>query len=266
MRRALLVAVIAITMFPLTPSQAQQAPSPAPTAPSAADLAIATERFPQRDSVRIVCWSISENTGPVSEIVVLETDAEGRAWPLWRSAMDSSYSPKIRFLPGATLHGLAVALVERQTGAGSSQLDVIGKLNGHIGRLQRFDGSEFEVRPLDGADRSSLIVHTDVSVLDVPEIYRWNGARLVIDSAAHPDFYRELLSEDQREIPSDSAAIVFVNLARIAALAGDRAAAIQILENALSAESSKGAAAEAGTLRLIDRELRALRPQEKRAR
>ncbi len=227
-------------------------------------VALATEQFPDRDNVRIVCWSISENTGPVSEIVVLETDAEGRAWPLWRSAMDSSYSPKIWFLPGTTLHGLAVALVERQTGAASSELDVVGKFNGHIARLQRFDGSEFEVRPLEGADFSSLIVHTDVSVLDVPEIYRWNGTRLVIDSAAHPDFYGRLLTEDRKSLPSDSAAIVLVNLARIAVLANDQEAARQILERARSAERSKGASANAETLRLISQALSAIRAKEKR--
>jgi hypothetical protein len=266
MRRALTVVLVVIILFPRTRSRAQQAPSQSPTASAPASLAIATEHFPKHDSVRIVCWSILEDRGPASEIVVFETDAEGRARSLWHSAVDSSYSPRILFLPGITLHGLAVALVERQTGAASSELDVIGKFNGHIGRLQRFDGSEFDVRPLDGADHSSLIVHTDVSVLDVPEIYGWNGARLVIDSAAHPEFYRQLLIEDRKNLPSDSAAIVLVNLARIAVLAGDRVAAKQILDNALSAERSKGASADSEALRRIGRELRTLRAPERRTR
>ena len=264
MRNGLTLVLFVISMFPQTSSRAQQPLSQSPTAPSTADVALATEHFPDRDNVRIVCWSIREDIGPVSEIVVFETDAEGRAWPLWHSAIDISYSPKIRFLPGATLHGLAVALVERQNGAASSELDVIGKFNGHIARLQRFEGSEFDIQPIQGATLPFLIVHNDVDVLDVPEIYRWNSVRFVRDSAAHPDFYRQILAEDRKTLPLDSAAIVLINLARIAVLASDQAAARQILEGARSSELSKGALANAETLRLVSQALGAILVKEHR--
>lgn len=235
---SLVLAALLCTAVWLIPfADAQDTPLRTATATSAADLTVVSKHFPERYAVQILCWSVhDEKTGPVSQIVVLQTDREGVAQALWQSPLDDSYSPKIQFLLGVALGGLPVALVERQTGAASSVLDVIGRFKGRIQRLQRFDGSDFDLRPLDGADRPSLIVHTDVNILDVPEIYRWVGARFIIDSAAHPDFYRQLLAEDRKTLPSDTAAIVLVNLARIAALADDRAAASQILDHALSAE------------------------------
>ena len=192
---SLVLAALLCTAVWLIPfADAQDTPLRTATATSAADLTVVSKHFPERYAVQILCWSVhDEKTGPVSQIVVLQTDREGVAQALWQSPLDDSYSPKIQFLLGVALGGLPVALVERQTGAASSVLDVIGRFKGRIQRLQRFDGSDFDLRPLDGADRPSLIVHTDVNILDVPEIYRWVGARFIIDSAAHPDFYRQLL-------------------------------------------------------------------------
>ena len=222
---------------------------------------IVSGRFPESEDIAIVCWSIPEpRAGFLSQISVVQTDAHGVARLLWQSALENSYSPKIRFIEEIMVQGLPLALVERQTGAASSQLDVIGKRDGRVARLLRLDGFEFDVEPLDGGKLPFLIAHTDASILDVPEIYRWNGSGMVEDSAAHPDYYRRLLDEDRAALPENASGVVLVNLARIAVLSGDRAAAKTILTGALSKERSKGNAANQETLRLIDKALRALSP------
>lgn len=144
---------------------------------------------------------------------------------------------------------LPLALVERQTGAASSQLDVIGKAAGRIVRLLQIDGFKFDVVPLDESRLPFIIAHTDASVLDVPDIYRWNGDRFVEDSAAHSEYYRQRLGEDKNILPENSSGVVLVNLARIAILSGDETEAKTILTEALSRERSKGAQANAETLR-----------------
>ncbi|MGB8525086.1 MAG: hypothetical protein WCD43_19140 [Candidatus Acidiferrales bacterium] len=177
---------------------------------------------------------------------------------MWQSPIDNSYAPQIRFIEEITAEGLPLALVERQTGAASSQLDVIGKAAGRIVRLLQIDGFKFDVAHLDGSKLPFIIAHTDASVLDVPDIYRWNGGRFVEDSAAHSDYYRQRLAEDKIALPEDSSGVVLVNLARIAVLSGDRVEAKAILADALSRERSKGGEANEETLRVINRALRAL--------
>ena len=164
------------------------------------------------------------------------------------------------------MQGLPLALVERQTGAASSQLDIIGKAAGRVIRLLELDGFKFDVEQLDGDKLPSVVAHTDASILDVPEIYRWNGTRFVEDSASHPNYYRRLLAEDRDTLPENSSGVVLVNLARIAALSGDRNAAKTILTDALSRERSKGGAANEETLRLINKALHGLEQDSRRSK
>lgn len=215
--------------------------------------------FPQREDMGILCWSIpEEGAGYLSQIVVFRTTRQGIARVLWQSRLDHSYSPQIRFIPEITLQELPLALVERQIGAASSQLDVIGKAANRVVRLLQIDGFRFDVERLDTGKLPFIIAHTDASILDVPDIYRWNGSRFVEDSASHPEYYRQLLAEDRRKLPADSSGTVLVNLSRIAVLSGDRSAAKQILDDALSRERSRGDAADKQTLLLITHALRAL--------
>ena len=224
---------------------------------------VISRHFPGREGTTVLCWSIpEERAGYQSQIVVFQTDTEGAAKLLWQSPLDNSYAPQIRFMEKITAQGLPLALVERQTGAASSQLDVIGKVAGRIVRLLQIDGFKFDVEHLEGSKLPFIIAHTDASVLDVPDIYRWNGGRFVQDSAAHPDYYRQRLAEDKSALPDDSSGVVLVNLSRIAVLSGDRAEAKTILKDALSRERSKGDEANEETLRLIDKALRALEPSQ----
>ena len=217
------------------------------------------QHFPQREDLGILCWTIpEEGTGYVSQIAVVQAGRNGIAGLLWQSSLDNSYSPRIRFLSEIASQGVPLALVERQTGAASSQLDVIGKVAGRFARLLQIDGFKFDVERLDAGEPPVLIAHTDASILDVPDIYRWNGSRFVEDSATHSDYYRQLLAEDRNKLPVDASGAVLVNLSRIAVLSGDRTAAKTILDNALSRERAKGDAANKETLRLIAEALRAL--------
>lgn len=225
---------------------------------------VVSRHFPGREGTNILCWSIpEERAGYQSQIVVFQTDAQGAAKLLWQSPIDNSYDPQIRFIEEITAQGLPLALIERQTGAASSQLDVIGKAAGRIVRLVQIDGFKFDVAHLDGSKLPFIIAHTDASVLDVPDIYRWNGGRFVEDSAAHSDYYRQRLAEDKSALPEDSGAAVLVNLARIALLSGDRAEAKAILADALSRERSKGNEANEETLKLIHKALHALEPSRR---
>ncbi len=225
---------------------------------------VVLQHFPQREDVSVLCWSIPEaRAGYLSQIIVVQTDSQGFARLLWQSPLDNSYSPQIRFIPEITVQGLPLALVERQTGAASSQLDVIGKTAGRVMRLLQIDGFRFDVKRLDGSKLPFLIAHRDASILDVPDIYRWNGSRLVEDSASHADYYRQLLAEDSNKLPANSSGVVLVNLSRIAVLSGDRTRAKTILEDALSRELRKGDAANRETLRLITEALHALVPHSR---
>jgi hypothetical protein len=177
---------------------------------------------------------------------------------LWQSQLENAYSPQIRFIPEIMTQGMPLALVERQTGAASSQLDVIGNASGRVGRLLELDGFQFDVKRLDGSELPVIVAHRDASILDVPAIYRWNGIRFVDDSRSHPNFYRQLLVRDKEKLPSDASGVVLVNLSRISVLSGDLNGARAILADALSAEREKGSAANPETLQLISDELRAL--------
>ena len=222
---------------------------------------IVVRHFPQRQDLLILCWSIPEHAaGYLSQIDVVETDHRGIAKLLWQSPLEYSYSPQIRFIQEITEQGMPLALVERQTGAASSQLDVLGKTNGRVVRLLQIDGFKFDVEHLEGANLPFIIAHSDASILDVPEIYRWSDGRFVDDSASHPTYYQELLAEDRATLAENSSGVVLINLSRIAALAGDRNEARSILLEALSRERSKENAANQETLRLIKKALHALAP------
>jgi len=217
------------------------------------------QHFPGREDVGILCWAIPEDgAGYLSQIIVFETDRRAIATRLWQSSIDSSYYPEIRFIPEIRVQGLPLALVQRQTGAASSQLDVIGIAAGRMGRLIHFDGFQFDVVSLDGAKLPFIVAHRDASILDVPEIYRWNGSTFVEDSSSHPVYYRELLAQDKAKLRPDADAVVLVNLSRIAVLSGDRSVARSILEDALSRERNKGNGANMESLRLISKALRDL--------
>ena len=223
---------------------------------------VAFQHFPGRESVGILCWSVPEpGAGYLSQIVVLETDKQGNSKLLWQSPLDNSYAAQVRFIPEIIVQGMPLALVERQTGAASSRLDVIGETPaGHITRLFRTDGFRFDVEHLDGGELPFLIAHRDASILDVPDIYRWNGRQFAEDSASHPGYYRQLLIDAEEKIPPDSSGIVMVSLSRIAVLSGDQGAARTILEDALSQERNKGQKANQETLRLISNALQSLGP------
>ncbi len=222
---------------------------------------IVSEHFPQRQDLTIVCWSIPEQAdGYLSQVAVLQIDGRATATLLWQSPLTYAYSPKIRFIEEIRTQDLPLALVERQTGAASSQLDVIGKRAGRVERLLELDGFKFDVERLDGANLPFIIAHSDPNILDVPAIYRWNGVRFVDDSRSHPGYYRNLLSQDRRTLPENSSGVALVDLSRIAILAGDPSGARRILNDALATERNKGDAADKETLRLINQALRALTP------
>ncbi len=215
--------------------------------------------FPGREDVRILCWAAPEkNAGYFSQIVVFQTDRLGTAKLLWQSELENAYAPQIHFIPEILTQSTRVALVERQTGAASSQLDLIGKQAGRFGRLLRIDGSQFEIKSLDGSKPPVIVAHGDVSVLDVPTIYGWNGSRFENQSRIHPSFYRELLAQDKAKLPSDASAIVLVSLSKIAELSGDRSETKAVVDEALAREQKKGREASAETLRLISERRRTL--------
>ncbi len=213
---------------------------------------VVSQSFPKAEGLQLACWVVpDEGEGYFSQIVVFHVDDDGRAKILWQSELDTAYSPKIQFIEEISPSGIPIALVERQNGATTSQLDVVGKISGRFQRLAQINGFKFNVEHVDGSNLPLVIAHTDGNILDIPLIYRWTGSRFVDDSASHPTYYRRLLSEYKAELPSASSGIVMVNLSRIAILSGDRSEARKILENALSSERSKGNAANKETLRDI---------------
>jgi len=217
------------------------------------------KQFPGREGIGILCWSNPvEGAGFISQIVVFQTNHNGSTRILWESSLDNSYSPEIRFIPEIVLEGLPLALVERKTGAASGELDVIGRKAGRVVVLGELEGFEFEITRLEYAKLPFVVAHQDANILDVPEIYRWNGSRFLEDSRSHPDYYRELLAEDRNKLTKDTSGVVLLNLARIALLSGDRADARGILESALSRERSKGDEADKETIRRIEVALRSL--------
>lgn len=226
---------------------------------TAAGQNLVFQNFPERNDVGILCWSIPDQGGGyLSEIIVFETDRQGISKLLWQSPLDNLYSPRIRFIPEVKAQGLPVVLVERQIGASSSELDVIGRSGGHIASLTEIDGFKFDIAPLDGSKLPFIVTHRDADILDVPDIYRWNGNRFVEDSASHPGYYRKLLADDKTTLPARPSAAVLINLSRIAVLSGDRTTAKKILDEALANEHSKGRQANPGTLQLIGKALRNL--------
>jgi hypothetical protein len=211
---------------------------------------LVSKKFPHAEGVEIICWEVSEKSeGFTSQIVIFQNESNKPARILWQSALDSSYSPKIQFLDEITVSGLPIALVERQIGAAASQLDIIGKVSGRFQRLTQIDGCQFDIEHLDASKMPYIVAHDDENILDVPIIYRWRQNSFMEDSAAHPEYYRQLLVKDKAKLPSGTSAIVLVNLSRIAILSGDRAEAKTILTEALSRERSKGN--EAGKYTLV---------------
>lgn len=213
--------------------------------------------FPKHRDIGILCWSVPDQaSGYLSGIVVVQTDRDGNSTVLWDSHVDNSYSPQIRVVPEIQVHGLPLVLVKRQTGAASSELDVIGKTAASFRQLFHVDGFKFDVAPLEGSKLPSIIAHRDASILDVPHIYRWNGGRFVESSDSHPMYYQKLLTHDKKSLPTNPSAAVLVNLAQIALLSGDRAASTKILDEALVRERNKGPAANPEMLHRIARALR----------
>lgn len=132
----------------------------------------------------LVCWSVPDKrAGYLSQIVVLEAGRQGFPRILGHSRVDESYSAQIRFVPQIRSEGLSLALVQRQTGAGSSELDVIGKQEGHFADLLRIGGFQFDIARLEGSKLPLIIAHRDASILDVPAIYRWDQGQFLEDSA-----------------------------------------------------------------------------------
>lgn len=222
------------------------------------DRKLVSGRFPDREDLAILCWSVPDADGYLSQILVFRNDGQGKARVLWESPLDYAYSPQIQFVRDITVEGVPLALVERQTGAASSHLDVIGKSAGRIARLLSIDGFKFDVQRLDGSKLPFIVAHVDASTLDVPTIYRWNGSRFVDDSASHPNFYKQLLADDKARLPEGSSGVVRVNLSRIALLSGDYREAKAILDQALSNEQSKGDESDPLTLQLINKALHSL--------
>lgn len=214
--------------------------------------------FPRHREVEILCWSApDQRIGYLSQIIIIRTNSVGISSVLWQSSLDSSYSPQIRFVPEIQIQGLPLALVQRQTGAASSELDVIGKTANGFARLFHADGFKFDVARLDGGKMPLIIAHRDASILDVPQIYGWDGSRFVMRSTSYPKYYRKLLEEDRKTLPSDLSVPVLVNLAQVASLAKDRDAAKAILDDALAKERRKGSRADREMLHRITEELRA---------
>ena len=228
--------------------------------PSAAESpSVVAQKFPHTEGLEILCWvAPQDGKGYLSQIVIFQADSDEPANVLWQSHLDPAYSPEIRFVEEITASGLPIALVERQNGAATSQLDVVAKVSGRFQSLAQIDGFKFEVEHLDGSKLPFIIAHTDGNILDVPVIYRWTGRRFVEDSASHQAYYRQLLSEDKAKLPPNSSGIVLVNLSKVALLSGNRLEARTILNDALSRERSKGDAANKETLRDIREALRSL--------
>jgi hypothetical protein len=150
---------------------------------------VVQQSFPKQANLHILCWSVpQEGAGYLSQVIVFQADVRGSAKLLWQSQLENAYSPQIRFIPEIIAQGTPLALVERQTGAASSQLDVVGKEAGRFVRLSQIDGFQFDIQNLGGAKLPVIVAHRDASILDVPAIYRWNGSRFVDDSKSHPDF------------------------------------------------------------------------------
>lgn len=220
---------------------------------------VISQKFPRADGLELACWVVpEEGEGYLSQIVVFQVNDDGHARVLWQSGIDPAYSPQIRFVNEILVDGIPLALVERQNGVATSQLDLIGKMSGRFQRLAQIDGFKFEVERLDGSQLPFIIAHTDGNVLDIPVIYKWNGSRFVEDSTSHPAYYRQLLSEDKAKLPSDSRGVVLVNLSKIALFSGDRTEAKKILDDALLGERKKGDRANKETLRRITEALHGL--------
>ena len=220
---------------------------------------VVSESFPKATGLEIACWVVpEEGEGYLSQIVVFQVNNAGRARVLWQSDLDPAYSPQIRFAEEFSVNDVPIALVERQNGAATSQLDIIGKVSGRFQRLNRIDGFKFEVEHFDGSKQPLIIAHTDGNILDIPRIYKWNGSRFVEDSESHPAYYRQLLSEDKAKLPPDSSGIVSVNLSRIALLSGNSPEAKTILDKALSRERQKGDGENKETLRRVTEALQDL--------
>jgi hypothetical protein len=114
--------------------------------------------FPAQANLHILCWSVpQEGAGYLSQIIVFQEDSRGRANLLWQSPLENAYSPQIRFIPEIIAQGTPLALVERQTGAASSQLDVVGKEAGRFVRLSQIDGFQFDIQNLSSSHTATRV-------------------------------------------------------------------------------------------------------------
>jgi hypothetical protein len=97
---------------------------------------VISQGFPHNGDVEVLCWvTPADGEGFVSQIIVFRVDRTGPATILWQSSLAPAYSPQIRFVEEIRAGGLPIALVERQNGAATSQLDIIGKISGHFQQI-----------------------------------------------------------------------------------------------------------------------------------
>src|ERR1700689_3046108 len=78
------------------------------------DRKLVSGRFPDREDLAILCWSVPDADGYLSQILVFRNDGQGKARVLWESPLDYAYSPQIQFVRDITVEGVPLALVERQ--------------------------------------------------------------------------------------------------------------------------------------------------------
>src|SRR5208283_3391078 len=127
---------------------------------------------------------------------------QGKSRLLWQSrldSVDSGYSPRIQFIKDFAVQGVPVALVEQHNGAAVSTLEAFGIVDRGVVRLLNVQGSQFEIANIQDGKPPFVLVHNDPMYFDVPAIFRWTGIGFKEDSSAHPDYYRRLLAEDNKE-------------------------------------------------------------------
>ena len=219
------------------------------------------QEFPNHPQVGIAVWGLppTKRRDNISEIVVFRLDRRGEPHAIWRSELESTYAPTIEFVPGIVSEGLPVGIVFQQFGAAWGEIELVGRLGGHIARLQRLMCTFYETKRLESDGPDDILCHVNSDILDIPYAYRWNGRRLVDVSTKHPDFYRDVLREDEKEPYEDwGGGLGLYSLAQIAGLAGDRIEETRLLRLALAHELVRGREKDPETLRWIGKKLQSL--------
>lgn len=201
------------------------------------------QSFPGHSDLRIAVWSIpaTEKLDNISEVFVFRDRQNLEPYALWRSKLEATYAPTIEFVPGMKSEGLSVGIVFMQFGSAWGEIELIGRSGGRIHRLQRLMCSFYEAKTIDSSGRFYILLHENSDILDVPEIDSWNGHMLVDVSRAHPDFYRKLLAEDEKEDYQEwRGGTGLFALARIASLARDPTEEESLLQLARKHEIDRG--------------------------